>query len=315
MKLMVTHAKILIQSQSWELAEQEKAQKLCEELCEEVEVAHRARKIWKGEFPEPVFEMYVRSCFLKGKVYGRKSTIEEIQRCKKKQKECHRQKTLLYRMHASLKKAADLIAEWEGANPERYCWELRGELYRLLGEYHFKMSQYYMENRRYGAPTCSEESSECMEEHSYSAAETKLREALNIYQKDPDRYTIPLADTLRSLADVFCRWAESGVSISSERGSRERKDGQEHLLQKCYSILIQAYTLYRGNSDLHGIADVLQSMGHAESSWKADVRFRSRLNFYKASKDIYTELRDDWSRYVADTFLQGAIRYLNSGSK
>lgn len=314
MKLMVTHAKILIQSQSWELAEQEKAQKLCEEMCGEVEAAHRARKIWKGEFPEPVFEMYVRSCFLKGKVYGRKSTIEEIQRCKKGQKECHRQKTLLYRMHASFKKAADLIAEWERANPERHCWELRGELYRLLGEYHFKMSQYYMENRRYGAPTCSEESSECMEERSYSAAETKYREALNIYQKDSDRYTIPLADTLRSLADVYCRWAENCMSIPSERGSCDRKVEQEYLWQKCYRTLIQAYTLYRGNSDLHGIADVLQSMGHAESSWEADVRFRSRLNFYKTSRDIYTELRDDWSRYVADTFLQGAIRYLNQRS-
>lgn len=315
MKLMVTHAKILIQSQSQKLAEQQKAQELCEELCGEVEAVHGAQKVWKGELPEPVFEMYVRTCFLKGKVYGRKSTIVEIQRCEERRSLCPEQKTQLDGMYASLKKAADLVEKWERLNPERHCWELRGELYQLQGEYHFKLSQYYMENRRYGAPTCHEESGGGMEEISYKAAKAKYKDALSIYQRDSVMYRIPLADTLRSLADVFCRWAESCVSTPSEGECCKRKEEQEHLRQKCYRALIQSYILYRGNSDLHGIADVLQSMGNAESSRKASVRSRSMMNFYKASKDIYAELRDDWSKYVVDTFLNGAICELNPGTK
>ena len=305
MKLMVAHAEILIRSQSRERQEQQRAQNLCEKLCGEVESIHRAGKIWKGELPESVFEMYVRTCFLKGKAYGRESTIVEIQRCEKEWPHCPDQEKLLDGMRESLEKAETLLRSWETDNPGRHCWELRGELYRLQGEYHFKLTQNYMENRRYSPPGVPGKSNVRLEERSYQSAKEKYEEALNIYQKDTDRHKIPLADTLRSLADVFCRWAENCESLPSG------KEGAARLRRECYDALIRSYILYRGDSDLHGIADVLQSMGNVERREKPDTSFRSMLNFYKASKDIYAELGDGWSEYVADTFLKGAVSKLD----
>lgn len=307
MKLMVAHAEILIRSQSRERTEQRQAQNLCEKLCGEIEANHRAREIWKRELPESVFEMHVRTYFLMGKTYGRESTIVEIQRCKGDKSCRHDQKELLDRMCESLRKAERLLEQWERDNPGHRRWELRGELCRLQGEYHFKLSQYCMENRRYNSPISPEGTNGDLEERSYQAAKEKYEEALNIYQKDTGRYKIPLADTLRSLADVFCRWAENCESIPSEKE-------QVGLQLECYNALIRSYILYRGDSDLHGIADVLQSMGNAESRQEPDTRFRSMLNFYKASKDIYTELGDGWSEYVVDTFLTGAVSELDSGT-
>lgn len=104
---------------------------------------------------------------------------------------------------------------------------------------------------------------------------------------------------------MFCRWAESCENLPSG------KEGAARLRRECYDALIRSYILYRGDSDLHGIADVLQSMGNVERREKPDTSFRSMLNFYKASKDIYAELGDGWSEYVADTFLKGAVSKLD----
>ena len=79
---------------------------------------------------------------------------------------------------------------------------------------------------------------------------------------------------------------------------------------KCFENLYDAFKIYRLNTNLRGIADVLQSMGNTESykEFKVDVEKnkRSSFCFYNASKELYDFLGDEWSFNVVEKFSEGA---------
>ena len=299
-ELMLHQAKALIMSQSVKIEEQQASANECKIVDDAVFDAQKEQKLWKGETPFRIFEHRIHACFLRGMLFGRMSTIREIERCKAETPECAEQMSLLEEMKKSLDYAEKLIEGRERSLGEQYK-ELRGELARLRGEYHFKMSQYYGENRRF-VKKCNRWS---VEEKHYQKSEEAYIYALKYYNRNPDQYWVQRADTMRNIADMYCQWARS-IGDMPKKSQRIDQDKQERM-QKCYENLINAYILYRVHSDLHGIADVLQSMGQAESYTSEssdDSRHRTRLCYYKASVDLYQHLGDAWSRYVAFSFLE-----------
>lgn len=78
---------------------------------------------------------------------------------------------------------------------------------------------------------------------------------------------------------------------------------------ECFENLYAAFKIYRLNTNLHGIADVLQSMGNTQSYGEFSVKIekdkRSSFCFYNASKELYQFLGDEWSISVLGKFLKG----------
>ncbi|HBA69255.1 MAG TPA: hypothetical protein DCZ40_07855, partial [Lachnospiraceae bacterium] len=251
-----------------------------------------------------------RVYILKSKICGRCSTVHEIDRCRREAESCEEQQKMLEAMRKNLEKAQSMISKrenWLGNGYE----ELRAELDYLMGEYYFKMSQYYGENRRYN----HEKEIKKEEEKSYADSQELYEKALEYYNKYPDRFWIERAGVMRSLADVYCQKAkEIGKQKAAEqkycpsgKGMGEQKtEEQEHCKEKAYKMLIEAYVLYRSNSDLYGIADVLQSMGHLDGFMKRREGIRSPVCFYKAAKNFYDYLNDEWSSFVVSGFLESA---------
>lgn len=264
---------------------------------------------WK-EMPENIFVQRIRVYILKSKICGRCSTVHEIDRCRREAESCEEQQKMLEAMRKNLEKAQSMISErenWLGNGYE----ELRAELDYLMGEYYFKMSQYYGENRRYN----HEKEIKKEEEKSYADSQELYEKALEYYNKYPDRFWIERAGVMRSLADVYCQKAkEIGKQKAAEqkysqngKGMGEQKtEEQKHCKEKAYKMLIEAYVLYRSNSDLYGIADVLQSMGHLDGFMKRREGIRSPVCFYKAAKNFYDYLNDEWSSFVVSGFLESA---------
>ena len=122
------------------------------------------------------------------------------------------------------------------------------------------------------------------------------KKALEYYKKYPYQYLIQRADVMRNIADLYCQRGKSEEDINSKMG------------EQCYSYLAEAYELYRSNADLHGIADVLQSMGNAEDFSKMNKNSRSSLSFYKVAEDIYISLGDLWSSVVVSKFKEGIVK-------
>lgn len=121
-----------------------------------------------------------------------------------------------------------------------------------------------------------------------------------VYDRYPHQFELQLADVMRNKADLFCQRSRSG-----EDGEKKRfKD-------ICYDILYNAYEKYRRNADLHGIANVLQSMGNVENYEvfiEAEERNRrSSICFYNAASSLYEYLGDEWSRHVVNGFKKGAM--------
>lgn len=298
--LLLRQAKALIMSQSFDKEKQQAAADECQAVENAVFQGSSGETCWSGEIPSEIFKHGIRACFLRGTILGRMSTLYEIERCEAEKEECDKQRLLLEKMKSSLDSAQKIIKKRESALGERYK-ELRSELARLMGEYHFKMSQYYHENRRFSGKGSWDDEKDC-----YEKAEIEYTNALNYYNRSPDRYWIQCADTLRSMGDMYCQWMRSVNTMEGPSGEKRRKE----LTEKCYDNLIKAYTLYRSHSDLHGIADILQSMGQVEGYIKekeADKLRRSFLCYYKASADLYKHLGDAWNYRVVCSFLEGEI--------
>lgn len=98
------------------------------------------------------------------------------------------------------------------------------------------------------------------------------RSALDFYQKYPEQYRLQEAGVLRNMADLYCRMGKG---------------------EMCYQVLEEAYLYYRSYNNLHGIADILQSMGEMEDFTKGQPAVgRSGLCFYKAAAKLYRTLGD-----------------------
>ena len=213
-----------------------------------------------------------------------------MKRCKLKNEICEGQEQALADMKESLEKAEEILNKRKKATGSLYE-DLQAELNNHEGEYYFKMSQYYWENRSYG-----KENKGIQEEETsnYDAAWEHYQDALSYYKKFPQQYLIQRADVMRNIADL-CYWrAKSEERIETKR--------------QCYEFLAEAYKLYRSNADLHGIANVLQSMGNAEDFNTSDEGTRSALSFYDASLGFYNMLGDKWSYKVALRFKEGVVK-------
>lgn len=313
-KLMLHQAKALLMSQSSE--ELEIAAAECEEVEHAVCKAQEEQILWKGEVPGQIFEHRVYAWFLHGTILGRMSTIYEIERCRDRVSESTMQRSLLEKMRKSLDCAGKLIEERECALGEKYE-ELKTELARLMGEYYFKMSQYYAESRRFAEADTWSEEKDC-----YEKSEKEYTHALEYYNRSPVQRWVQRADAMRNIGDMYCQWSRSmsealPESQMASEACNQPKSKRYELTKKCYENLVNAYILYRSHFDIHGVADVLQSMGQVEgyNSFKEDKqRCRSHLCYYKASVDLYQHLGDAWSSLVASSFLKGCLA-LEGGGK
>ena len=122
----------------------------------------------------------------------------------------------------------------------------------------------------------------------YPYALERYYQALKYYELYSQRYEIQKADVLRCMADAIYQKEKS---------------------EKCFDYLYKAYMLYRKNIDIHGIADVLQSMGNTVKYECFDVKNKKRsdLFFYKVADELYSYLGDNWSQFVVEESLASAI--------
>lgn len=300
--LMLYQATALIRSQAFDKKEQKEAESECWAVESMVLKAYEEKSF--NKMSSEVFMNRIGAYFLQVMSLGRRSTIWEIERCKDERPDCPEQLVLLTNMKKILDRAAEIIGDRERTLGKQHA-ELRGKLARLMGEYYFKMSQYYDENRRFEKEALwAEEEDLC-----YQTAEKEYMKALEYYKRSPARYWIQCADTMRSMGDLYCQWMRSvndivAAGVSTKRTCKE-------LTKACYENLKCAYVEYRSHSDLHGIADVLQSMGQAEgyiTEPDNNRSHRSHLSYYKASVDLYRHLGDAWSCRVAQSFLDGCVR-------
>ena len=289
--ILVRQSKGMIKSQSSEIEDQNGALEECREaerLLEEIK--NILGRQGGGLFPKHIFDQVVHLYLLESKIHGRRSTLVEMDRCELKSETCTEQKQYLADMNESLKKAEEILNERKEATGSSYE-DLQAELDNHRGEYYFKMSQFYWENRSY-----RKEKGGILEEEisNYDSSWNHYQDALSYYKKYPQQYLIQRADVMRNIADLCYRRAVSEGKAETER--------------QCYEFLAEAYKLYRSNSDLHGIADVLQSMGNAEDHNKRDEDTRSALSFYDTSLGFYSMLGDRWSYKVAFRFKEGIVK-------
>lgn len=293
-RILLVMSESMIASQSDKREGQELALEKISETERLLESGYGVEGRW-GEMPENIFVQRIRVYILKSKICGRCSTVHEIDRCRRKAESCEEQQKMLEAMKENLEDAQRMISEREKRLGNGYE-ELRAELDYLMGEYYFKMSQYYWENRQYNY----EEEIKKEEVESYADSRKLYEKALGYYNKYPDRFWIERAGVMRSLADVYCQKAKA-----KGMGKQETAE-QNQWKEKAYRMLIEAYVLYRSNSDLYGIADVLQSMGHLDSFKERREGVRSPVCFYKAAKNSYEYLNDEWSSFVVSGFLESA---------
>ncbi len=297
--ILVHQSKAVIKSQSSTVEEQNAALAECQEAERLLEEMRNTLKQQGTDlFPKKIFNQIVHLYLLESNIHGRRSTIVEMKRCKLDQATCIEQEKYLKEMKENLEKAEEILNERKETTGSSYE-DLYADLNNHKGQYYFKRSQYYWENRNYraGNKTIQDE-----ETFNYDEALKHYENALRYYKKFPYQYLIQRADVMRNIADLYYRRAESEGNIETKR--------------QCYEYLAEAYKLYRSNSDLHGIADVLQSMGNAENvNQKEDntqaekniENTRSALSFYDASIGLYDMLGDQWSSAVAKRFKEGII--------
>lgn len=292
---------------------------------------------------DKLFIQKVQIRFLECSIYGRLSTIAEVERCAKKQEVCDEQLDALEKMEKNLDEIRVFLNEREKATGYSYK-ELHAELECQQGELYFKMSQYKKESREFqkcnANPGSTEQETEVgpedvekgsedslrseeqknsvvflTEEKCYRKAEKCYKKALKYYESYPYRYWMQCAFVKRSMANVHC-WEGRGYEDKEKDKQWVHKIYREKR-KKCYDLLADAYYLYRSHSDLHGIADVLQSMGNAEAlsaSEKADKLRMSHLCFYQAAESLYGLLGDQWSLYVVEAFKNGALEEVEADS-
>lgn len=303
-KMMLLQTLGVIESQSSQKKSQEDALVKCDEA---EEVLKKAQESLQTEsqavvIPEELFIQGIQISFLKCKIYGRISTIAEIERCAQKDAECKEQKAALVQMNLMLDKIEGKLKEREKAIGGSYK-ELWAEWHCRKGEYGFKMSQYEKENREFNKQITEVSKAE---KDYYYAAEEAYKQALQYYESYPYRYWMQCACVMRNLADLYC-W--KSMSYQKALNGNEEKEYRK-MREKCYHWLADSYYLYRSHADLHGIADVLQSMGNVEDfsvfDESAEKEKRSSFCFYNVSIEFYKLLGDSWSEYVVKNFKEGA---------
>lgn len=306
-KLMLCQVMAVIKSQDQNEERQKEAIKICEEA---QNIIKRAESRLSGSgnlLHELIFMQQMQIFLLEGRINGKLASIQEIERChepdrqgRRYKKKCDAQRHYLDQMKKSLDQADSL--KTRRTNSTGNAYELLGaEVEHQLGEYCFKQSQFCAENLKYRD---SKETSKMKwfvrderksEETSYKDARKHYINALDFYRKYPEQYRLQEAGVLRNMADLYCRMFESKYYPS------------ENYNLKCYRILEEAYLYYRSYNNLHGIADVLQSMGEMEGFEKQQPeKGRSRLCFYKAAARLYDILGDGWSNYVLSAFIGDA---------
>ena len=285
-RVMISLAKIAMECQSYDIDKQNAAREGCAQIEKLFDEQERVIGTL-GEMPDIIFKQKMRVYLMESRISGRISTIEEIGRCKNKYPECTKQRMALEAMRKYLDRVQKQMGDRERARGTDYKG-LKAEWNHLMGEYYFKQSQFYKENTEYGGRSDRHKEGEM-----YKNSEEYYREALDFYNRYPDQYWIQRADVMRSLADLYC---QKGKSLN-----------EASLKGKSYKLLMDAYMLYRSNFDLHGVADVLQSMGNLEDfkDKKVQADSRSPLCFYKAAKNLYTYLGDEWSWNVVIGFEDG----------
>lgn len=297
-KIMIYLALSILESQSRDDRTQEAALDYCEKAKALLfELSEDSRN------PEEFFNLKLQIYFSIIRIYGRRSSIKEVERCAKKSPEAPQQKQMLKNMNEYLNAVKTLIRKHKTPFQD-YEEEAEAQLAQLTGDYHFKMSQYRWENRKYRpAADTNRPVSRTVEDESYKNALKAYRKALGYYNKYPHRFELQKADVLRSMADVHCQDSKS-------RECPENNKESKMLLDDCCRLLFQAYEIYRKHTNLHGIADVLQSMGNTETYQTfhpdAEEYKRSTLCFYKTSSELYRSLGDDWSQYIVDAFWKQA---------
>lgn len=310
-KLMLCQVMAMIKSQNQNEGHQKEAIKICEEA-ERVLTDIRRRLADDGKLlHESIFLQEMQIVLLKGRINGKLASIQEIARCHESNKqgveyrnEREAQKRYLNGMKESLDSANTLMKKRTDSTGNAYEL-LRAETDHQYGEYCFKQSQYYSENLKYRdereikKKRVQIKEERGLEKENYEASKDYYKSALNFYRKYPEQYRLQEASVLRNLADLYCRMHKSGYFPTGGYDT------------KCYQLLQEAYMYYRSYNNLHGIADILQSMGEMEDFKKTTVeKRRSAICFYHAAAKLYDALGDGWSNYVLSAFLQDARKDL-----
>lgn len=306
-RLMLYQVQVIVISQQQETGEEknhEKKQKEALELCNAaLKLIHEYEKIHQDRkelIPKTVFMQQMQLYLLKSRVYGKLASIKEIERCNYRGEKdenyeniCEAQKKYLGQMESVIRMAARCKKGREDMTKSFYK-SLQAEIEYLRGEHYFKLSQFYEENKKYpykkGDPR-----SRHRERKNFKVSAEYYGRALEFYQKYPGQYKLQAAGVMRSIADLYCRKKQSSVC----------RDKQE-CTDQFYKYIQDAYMYYRSYNNLHGIADVLQSMGEMEEYGEAQEKEqKSGICFYSASARLYRELGDEWSYYVVSAFLEG----------
>lgn len=288
-KMIIFQTKSMMESQGANKRKQNLALTKCREAENFFEQAVRETTSHSlSLIPKKIFDLGFQLYLFESKIYGRISTIVELNRCDLKLTQCPEQMTALRNMFISLQKAKKLLKNRNKVTGNLYE-DLWAQWYHQLGEYLFKMSQYYWENRHYREP--KDPNIQERETFYYDKALMAYHSALNYYNKFPHQYLQQRADVMRDIADLYC---QRGIS-----------EDNSAIRETCYSWLADAYVLYRSSSDLHGIADVLQSMGNAEDFEHLPKDARSPMCFYNVAEDLYEFLSDRWSLMVVSKFKEG----------
>lgn len=309
-KLMLYQVQALIKSLQKEENEQLEALKWCEEAVKQIqnykEGLNRDRNaMWNST----IFIQYIQVYLLISKIYGKLASIKEIEKChcggnSERYYECRGiQRKYLNKMIQSLAEARRIINN-QYSMIENSLGFLNAEMEHQTGECYFKQSQFYYESAMYYDKFEGKQSRwkfkdyKREEKENYLEAEKHYKTALAQYQKYPGQYRLQIASVLRNMADLYCRMAGYGHTEMIKRSGEYK--------EKCYQCLEEAYIYYRQYNNLHGIADILQSMGETEHIGKGQENRRSSRCFYHAADNLYNDLGDDWSRYVVLGFLKDA---------
>lgn len=292
LKMIIYQTKSMIESQD----SGRRKQKLALDKCNEAKTFFdKAVRETTGQglslIPKKIFDLGFELYLFESKIHGRISSIVEMERCEKKQIRCREQLGVLHSMLSSIQKAKRLLKDRSRVTGNLYE-DLWAQWYHRLGEYLFKMSQYHWENRMY-LRTKKQDIPE-RETFYYNNALRAYHASLDYYNKFPHQYLQQRADVMRDIADLYC-----------QRGISENNTA---IRETCFDWLSDAYVLYRSNSDLHGIADVLQSMGNAEDFEHVPENTRNPMCFYNVSQDLYEFLSDRWSLMVVSKFKEGKLK-------
>lgn len=196
---------------------------------------------------ESIFILKVQLDMLAARIYGFPAAMDD----KKLEENVKKMKSVLDKADTSIEERTNNMGV-------RYSF-FKAELNYLYGDCQLMQCRLSKEN---GEDTQSAEKAE------YQDVIKKYNEALRFYQKYTAQYKL-------QEADVWLRLAKVRHYIEQENSDKNSKE--------CLKCLGKAYQIYRNYNNLHGIADVLQSLGRIENPDKDN-------QYYHAAQTIYREL-------------------------